>query len=82
LHAGDKASVLLANLEETPGTVRLIELGNVGGTRRLNEGNAMRAMEDPEGYRAQPLEPCPGTDDGWEIRMQPFEYVRIDLTAG
>jgi D-apionolactonase len=82
LHAGDKASVLLANLEETPGTVRLIELGNVGGIRRLNEGNAMRAMEDPEGYRAQPLEPCPGADDGWEIRMQPFEYVRIDLTAG
>ncbi|MEO6097482.1 MAG: hypothetical protein ABIW76_18255 [Fibrobacteria bacterium] len=82
LHAGEKASVLLANLEETPGIVRLIELGNVGGIRRLNEENAMQAMEDPEGYRALPLEPCPGENDGWQIRLQPFEYVRIDLSAG
>ncbi len=82
LHAGDKASLLLANLEETPGTVRLIELGNIGGLRRLHEGNAMRAMEDPEGYRAAAFEACPGNDEGWEIALQPFEYVRIDLCAG
>jgi D-apionolactonase len=82
LHAGDKASLLLANLEETPGTVRLVELGNIGGMRRLHEGNAMRAMQDPEGYRSEALEPCPGDEDGWEISMRPFEYIRIDLSAG
>jgi len=82
LHAGDKASLLLANLEETPGTVRLEELGNVAGIRRLHEGNAMQAMRDPEGFRAAPLEPLPGHADGWDIAMRPFEYIRIDLSAG
>ena len=82
LHAGDKASLLLANLEETPGTLRLEELGNIGGMRRLHEGNAMRAMQDPEGYRSEAFESCPGDKDGWEIEMRPFEYIRIDLKAG
>jgi hypothetical protein len=82
LHAGDKASLLIANLEEIPGTVRMVELGNIGGMRRLHEGNAMRAMRDPEGYRSEAFEPCPGDKDGWEIKMQPFEYIRIDLSAG
>jgi D-apionolactonase len=81
LHAGGKASILLANLEETEGTVRLEELGNVAGMRRLNEDNAMRAMRDPEGFRMAPLEPLPGHADGWDIAMRPFEYIRIDLTA-
>ncbi|HKP96666.1 MAG TPA: hypothetical protein VJ385_12985 [Fibrobacteria bacterium] len=82
LHAGDKASLLLANLEETPGTVRLKELGAVGGLRRLNETNVMEAMAEPEAYRATPFEPCPGDADGWEIALLPFEYVRLDLAAG
>jgi D-apionolactonase len=82
LHAGDRASLLIANLEETPGDLRLVELGNVGGLRRLNETNAMRAMRDPEGYRNEALESCPGNADGWEIRMRPFEYIRINLAAG
>jgi D-apionolactonase len=81
LHAGEKASLLIANLEEIPGTVRLVELGNIGGMRRLHEGNAMRAMQDPEGYRNEAFEPCPGDQEGWEIRMRPFEYIRIDLSA-
>jgi hypothetical protein len=82
LHAGDMASILLANLEETAGTVRLEELGNVAGMRRLHEGNAMQAMRDPEGFRAAPLEPLPGHAEGWDIEMRPFEYIRIDLAAG
>jgi hypothetical protein len=82
LHAGDKASILLANLEETGGTVRLEELGNVAGMRRLNDENALRAMRDPEGFRAAPLEPLPGHAEGWDIEMRPFEYIRIDLAAG
>jgi hypothetical protein len=81
LHAGGKASVLLANLEETGGTVRLEELGNVSGIRRLHEGNAWQAMRDPEGYRALPREPLPGHAEGWDIEMRPFEYIRIDLSA-
>lgn len=81
LHAGNKASLLIANLEEIPGTVRMVELGNIGGMRRLHEGNAMRAMQDPEGYRSEAFEPCPGDADGWEISMRPFEYIRIDLSA-
>ncbi len=82
LHAGSKAAILLANLEETAGPVRLRELGNVAGIRRLHEGNAIAAMEDPEHYRALPLDACSGDEDGWEITMQPFEYIRIDLAAG
>lgn len=82
LHAGNKASLLIANLEETPGAVRMVELGNIGGMRRLHEGNAMRAMRDPEGYRNDAFEPCPGDEDGWEIAMRPFEYIRIDLASG
>jgi hypothetical protein len=81
LHAGNKAALLLANLEETAGTVRLRELGAIGGLRRLNETNATAAMQDPEAYRAAPLEACPGDEDGWEIPMKPFEYIRIDLAA-
>jgi hypothetical protein len=82
LHAGDKASILLANLEGAAGTVRLEELGNVGGIRRLHAGNAMQAMRDPDGFRAAPLEACPGHAEGWDIEMKPFEYIRIDLAAG
>jgi hypothetical protein len=82
LHAADKASILLANLEETAGTVRLEELGNVAGIRRLHEGNAMEAMRNPEAFRAAPREPLPGHADGWDIELRPFEYVRIDLSAG
>jgi hypothetical protein len=82
LHAGDKASILLANLEETAGVVRLEELGNVAGMRRLNEGNAMQAMRDPEGFRMAPREPLPGHAEGWDLEMRPFEYIRIDLAAG
>ncbi|MDB5102829.1 MAG: hypothetical protein JWP91_518 [Fibrobacteres bacterium] len=82
LHAGDKAALLIANLEETAGTLRLVELGNIAGLRRLNEKNAMAAMMDPEGYRSRPLEPCPGDAEGWEIALRPFEYIRIDLSAG
>ncbi len=82
LHAGDKASILLANLEETPGVVRLEELGNVGGIRRLNETNAMQAMSAPEEFRARPLEPLPGQAEGWDLELKPFEYVRLDLSAG
>ena len=81
LHAGDKAVILLANLEETQGTVRLEELGNVAGIRRLNESNADHAMRDPDGYRAAPREPFPGHAEGWDLELKPFEYVRIDLTA-
>lgn len=81
LHAGDKAAILLANLEETPGTLRLEELGNVAGIRRLHEGNADRAMRDPEGYRKAAPEPFPGHAEGWDLELKPFEYVRIDLTA-
>jgi hypothetical protein len=81
LHAGDKAAVLLANLEETGGTVRLEELGNVAGIRRLHEGNAWEAMRDPEAYRASKREPLPGHAEGWDIEMRPFEYIRIDLSA-
>lgn len=82
LHAGDKASILLANLEETAGTLRLEELGNVAGIRRLHEGNAWEAMRDPEGYRKLPFEPLPGHAEGWDLEMRPFEYIRIDLSAG
>ncbi|MEO7424811.1 MAG: hypothetical protein ABI036_06470 [Fibrobacteria bacterium] len=82
LHAGDRATLLIANLEETPGTLRLKELGNIAGLRRLNETNAMSAMEDPEGYRKLPREACHGDQDGWDIALRPFEYVRIDLAAG
>lgn len=82
VHAGGKASVLLANLEETGGTVRLEELGNVAGIRRLHEGNALEAMRNPEAFRSAPLEPLPGHADGWDIEMRPFEYIRIDLSAG
>jgi hypothetical protein len=81
LHAGDKAAILLANLEETGGTVRLEELGNVGGIRRLHEGNADLAMRDPDGYRKAPREAFPGHAEGWDLDLRPFEYVRIDLTA-
>jgi len=82
LHAGDKAAVLLANLEETAGTVRLEELGNVAGIRRLHEGNAWDAMRDPETYRRAAREPLPGHSEGWDLEMRPFEYIRIDLSAG
>lgn len=82
LHVGEKASLLVANLEETAGNLRLEELGNIAGIRRLNESNAMRAMVDPEGYRLAPLETCPGDRDGWSIGMKPFEIIRIDLAAG
>lgn len=82
LHAGNKASILLANLEETGGTLRLEELGNVAGIRRLHEGNAWEAMRDPESYRKMPLEPLPGHAEGWDIELRPFEYIRIDLAAG
>lgn len=81
LHVEGKACILAANLEETPGRVRFEGLGKVVGMRRLNEKNAMFAMENPEGYRAAPLEPCSGTDEGWEIEMLPFEIVRLDLGA-
>lgn len=82
LHAGNKASILLANLEETGASLRLEELGNVAGLRRLNERNAMQAMRDPEGFRAAPLEPFAGHAEGWDLELAPFEYVRIDLAAG
>lgn len=81
LHAGDKATVLLANLEGTKGTLRFKELGAIAGLRRLSETNAMAAMEDPDGYRSRPFEACPGDADGWELTLKPFEYVRIDLAA-
>ena len=81
LHAGDKAAVLLANLEETAGTVRLEELGNVAGIRRLHEGNAWNAMRDPETYRKASREPLPGHSEGWDLELRPFEYIRIDLSA-
>jgi hypothetical protein len=82
LHAGDRASILVANLEETSGALRLEELGKVAGIRRLNEKNAMEAMQDPEGYRARPLEPCRDKAGVWEIEMLPFEIIRLDLAAG
>jgi D-apionolactonase len=82
LHVGEKASLLVANLEETAGTLRLEELGNIAGIRRLNESNAMKAMEDPEAYRREGLETCPGDNDGWNIEMKPFEIIRVDLAAG
>jgi hypothetical protein len=82
LHAGNKAAILLANLEETPGTLRLEELGNVAGIRRLHEGNAWEAMLNPEAYRKMPMEPLPGHTEGWDIELRPFEYIRIDLSAG
>lgn len=81
LHAEGKGCILVANLEETPGRVRLEGLGKVTGMRRLNEKNAMHAMENPEGYRSAPFEPCPETDGGREIEMMPFEIVRLDLGA-
>ena len=82
LHAGDKATILLANLEETAGTVRLEELGNVAGIRRLNETNAMLAMTEPEAFRAEPFEKFPGHAEGWDLELKPFEYVRLDLAPG
>lgn len=81
LHAGNKATLLLANLEETAGVLRLKDLGAVAGLRRLHEANVMGAMEDPEGYRAAPFEAFPGDEDGWELALRPFEYVRLDLAA-
>jgi hypothetical protein len=42
----------------------------------------MEAMENPEAYRGKPYEACAGDEEGWEIPMKPFEYLRIDLAAG
>ena len=80
LKLGNRSAILIANLEETPGKLRLDGIGKIHGLRRLNEKNGMLAMSDPAGYRAQSSESL-GTQEGsFELEMLPFEVIRIDLS--
>lgn len=80
LRRGKRCTLLLANLEETPGKVRLEGIGAVQGIRRLNEKTAMEAMSDPEGFRARPFESVAQTRVGsLDLELLPFELIRLEL---
>jgi D-apionolactonase len=79
LSHGNRRSLLIANLEETPGRICLESIGTIKGLRRLNEKNAMMAMENPEKYRSLKLEAPVGINGSFELDLLPFELVRLDL---
>jgi len=58
-----------ARLEGVPPRLRI---------RRLNEENAVRAMTDPEAYRAAPRQHLESADGVLEIEFLPFEIIRLD----
>ncbi len=78
LTQGNRRTLLLANLEEISGHVRVPSPGALKGIRRLNEKNAMLAMQHPEDYRARPYESITVQDGSIVIEMMPFEWVRVD----
>jgi len=79
LRLGGRRIILLANLEEKAGRLCLDGVEKIKGLRRLNEKNAMLAMQEPEAFRAQPLESVPHVGGSVELDLFPFELIRIDL---
>jgi D-apionolactonase len=79
LSRGNRLTILVVNLEERAGRIRLQFNGSIKGLRRLNEKNAMQAIRTPEVYRALPFESIETQNGILEMELMPFELVRIDL---
>jgi D-apionolactonase len=79
LDAQNRRRILVANLQ--PHTQELkIKTGSCSGRlRRLNASNAEEAMRAPEAFRAAAGEPVQAAGGKVEVRLEPYEIIRLDV---
>jgi D-apionolactonase len=78
LAQGDRRRLMVANLTAEPQRVVLADQASRLNVRRLEESNAIHAMLKPEAYRADPGQEVSTTGGRYELRLSPFEVVRLD----
>jgi D-apionolactonase len=71
--------LLLANFTAQPQTVRLDGLPASPRLRRINETNAIEAMQEPEAFREKVFHNCAPQDGTLHLELLPFETVRINI---
>ncbi|MEX1019145.1 MAG: hypothetical protein WDZ49_05770 [Litorilinea sp.] len=83
LHAADgRTSILVANLTAQPRQVELRAImGNEVAVRRLDETNAIWAMQEPEQYRQAPPMRQPVRDATVTLDLLPYASARLDVIA-
>ena len=78
LAQGDHRRLVIANLTAEPQEVSWEGLAPQLNVRRLDEDNAIHAMLEPGAYRADPGQEVSTTDGRYQVRLSPFEVLRID----
>ncbi len=78
LQKDGKTRVLLVNLSPHSQQVSVQNLSDRVRVRRLNESNAVAAMESPERFRAAEGNTLQTTDGALEISLLPYAFARID----
>jgi hypothetical protein len=79
LDAQNRRRILVANLQPHAQELK-IKTGTCSGRlRRLNANNAEDAMRMPEKFRAEPGEPVQAVGGKIDLRLEPYELVRLDV---
>jgi hypothetical protein len=80
LRSGSRRAVLLANLEGIAGRLHLELPSAPIALRRLNSGNAMRAIAEAEAWRRESRPPASGSGGKiLDLDLAPYESIRIDF---
>jgi hypothetical protein len=82
LHKANRVRTLIANL--TPHTQRITLGGLPPGIHavcRLNESNALEAMQQPEAFLARPAQTLASNTDGLELELEAYEFVSLTIAT-
>ncbi len=79
LDAQNRRRILVANLQPRVQELKIKTGSCSGRLRRLNASNAEDAMRAPEKFRAEAGEPVQAAGGKIEVRLEPYEIVRLDV---
>jgi len=81
LHKQGRLRVVLANLSEQPLEVRVEGVGRQARLRTMDETSALRAMLEPEAFRAEQDTVSADAGGALQLRLLPYAVARIDMSG-